>query len=95
MGLNNSAGGVSDFIDCFGKKNNSNRNNGDGNNFKKLRSNNEANEYAKSRGYRDAHDLKESHVGRGNESKFDIEVDFITKEGRLISKDGKVIVPIY
>jgi RHS repeat-associated protein len=68
---------------------------GGGGSFKKLSSNNEANNYAKSQGYEDAHDLKASHVGEANQAKFDIQVNSTTNEARLISKDGKTIVPIH
>jgi hypothetical protein len=65
-----------------------------GGNYKPLKSNEAANKYARSKGYKDAHDLKRSHVGKGNESKFDIEVDSKTGRGRLISKDGEITVDI-
>ena len=65
-----------------------------GGNYKKLSSNKSANEYSQSKGYKDAHDLKRSHVGKGNESKFDIEVDSKTGQGRLISKDGRTTIDI-
>ena len=71
--------------------NKSSRRNRGGGSFKKLKSNKDANDYAKSKGYKDAHHLKESHVGAGNESKFDIEVNSATGEGRLISKDGRIV----
>lgn len=63
-------------------------------NFKPLKSNKDANKFSKGKGYDDAHDLKRSHVGKGNESKFDIEVDNKTQNSRLISKDKKTIIPI-
>jgi len=49
---------------------------------------------ARNGGYKDAHDLKKAHV-KGNESKFDIQVDAQSGKGRLISKDGRTIIPIY
>ena len=93
VGAINTARSISNLLDQFGKKNHGSGTGGGS--FKKLSSNKDANKYAKSKGYRDAHDLKESHVGKGNESKFDIEINSATREGRLISKDGKIIIPIY
>jgi len=63
-------------------------------NFKTIKGNQRANEYARSQGYEDAHALKREYVGSGNEAKFDIQVDSKTGNGRLISKDQKVTVPI-
>jgi RHS repeat-associated protein len=65
-----------------------------GGNYKKLSSNKAANEYAESKGYKDAHALKKDYA-KGNESKFDIEIDSKTGAGRLISKDGKITIDIH
>ncbi|HEX8576964.1 MAG TPA: RHS repeat-associated core domain-containing protein [Flavobacterium sp.] len=86
---------IKGLADYFAKAGHSSSGGGSGGGFKKLKSNNDANNYAQSKGYKDAHDLKASHVGKGNESKFDIEINRVSGEGRIISKDGKIIVPIH
>jgi RHS repeat-associated protein len=68
---------------------------GGGGNYKRLSKNKDANDYAKKMGYKDAHDMKDAHLGPKNQSRWDIEVDQKTGQGRFyLKEDPSVTIDI-